>query len=106
MEITMKEILLKPQEPYFSHLDVDVLDFPNGTSAEPRKRMTVTIEYSEFDVNQIRRDGRDLDGVMEYYNDWLYDLIRARLLDDWTAVSGLEETMSIVRDHISGMFEA
>ena len=43
---------------------------------------------------------------MEYYNDWLYDLIRARLLDDWTAVGGLEETMSIVRDHISGMFEA
>ena len=101
----MKEILLKPQEPYFNHLEVDVLDFPNGKTAEPRKRMTVTIEYSEFDVKQIRRDGRDLNGVMEYYNDWLYDLVRARLLDEWTAVGGLEETMNIVRDHISGMFE-
>ncbi len=102
----MKEILLKPQTPYFTHLDVDVLDFPGGPDAEPRKRMTVTIEYSKFDVDQIRRETPDLEGVMEYYNDWLYQLIRVRILDDWTAVGGLEETMDIVRDHISGMFTA
>ena len=43
---------------------------------------------------------------MQYYNDWLYALVRVRLLDDWTAVGGLEETMGIVRDHIKYMFEA
>ena len=102
----MKDILLRPQAPYFNHLEVDVLDFPQGTDNEPRKRMTVTIEYAKFDVDQIRRDHPDLESIMQYYNDWLYALVRVRLLDDWTAVGGLEETMGIVRDHIKDMFEA
>ena len=102
----MKDILLKPHTPYFSHLEVDVLDFPGGPGTDPRKRMTVTVEYSKFDVDQIRKEYPDLDGVMEYYRDWLYSLVRARLLDDWTAVGGLEETMAIVEDHIKDMFEA
>ena len=102
----MKDILLRPQAPYFNHLEVDVLDFPKGPDAPPRKRMTVTIEYSKFDVAQIRRDHPDLKSVMEYYDEWLYGLVRARLLDDWTATGGLEETMEIVRDHIKDMFEA
>ena len=102
----MKDILLRPQAPYFNHLEVDVLDFPHGTDNEPRKRMTVTIEYAKFDVDQFRRDHPDLESVMQYYNDWLYALVRVRLLDDWTAVGGLEETMGIVRDHIKDMFEA
>ena len=102
----MKDILLRPQAPYFNHLEVDVLDFPHGTDNEPRKRMTVTIEYAKFDVDQIRRGHPDLESVMQYYNDWLYALVRVRLLDDWTAVGGLEETMGIVRDHIKDMFEA
>ena len=102
----MKDILLRPQAPYFNHLEVDVLDFPHGTDNEPRKRMTVTIEYAKFDVDQIRRAHPDLESVMQYYNDWLYALVRVRLLDDWTAVGGLEETMGIVRDHIKDMFEA
>ena len=102
----MKDILLKPQVPFFNHLEVDVLDFPGGPGSEPRKRMTVTIDYSRFDVNQIRRDHPDLKGVMDYYRNWLYQLVRARLLDEWTAVGGLDETMGIVRDHIKDMFEA
>ena len=101
----MKDILLKPQTPYFNHLEVDVMDFPKGLDQEPRKRMTVTIEYSKFDVDQYRRDGSDLVGVMEHYKDWLYNLIRIRLLDDWNAVGGLDETMEIVKDHIKDMFE-
>ena len=102
----MKDILLKPQAPYFNHLEVDVMDFPGGPDSDPRKRMTVTIENAKFDVDQIRRDHPDLESVMQYYNEWLYSLVRARLLDDWTAVGGLEETMAIVRDHIKDFFEA
>ena len=102
----MKDILLKPQAPYFNHLEVDVMDFPGGPDSDPRKRMTVTIEYAKFDVDQIRRDHPDLESVMQYYNEWLYSLVRARLLDDLTVVGGLEETMAIVRDHIKDFFEA
>ena len=102
----MKEILLQPKTPYFNHLEVDVLDFPGGLSSDPRKRMTVDIDYSKFDVDQLKKDGLDLVGAMAYYNDWLYHLVRARFLDDWTAVDGLDETMEIVRDHIKDYFEA
>ena len=102
----MKDILLRPRTPYFNHLEVDVLDFPNGLSADPRKRMTVDIEYAKFDVDQLKKDGLDLESAMAYYNDWLYHLVRARLLDDWTAVEGLDETMGIVRAHIRDYFEA
>lgn len=100
----MKDILLKPQDPYFNHLEVDVMDFPGGPGTEPRKRMTVTIEYAKFDVDQIRREHPELESVMQYYSDWLYSLVRARLLDDWTAVGGLDETLDIVRDRIKDMF--
>ena len=102
----MKDILLKPHTPNFNHLEVDVLDFPKGLSGEPRRRMIVDIEYAKYDVEQLKKDGLDLDGAMDYYYDWLYHLIRASLLNDWTAVGGLEETMAIVRDHIKDMFEA
>ena len=102
----MKDILLRPQAPYFNHMEVDILDFPKGTDEEPRWRMKVDIEYSEFDVDQLKKRGLDLDGAMDYYNDWLYKLIRARLLDEWKAVGGLEETMDIVKEHIKGFYEA
>ncbi len=102
----MKELLLRPQEIFVTHVEVDVLDFPKGLDSEPRKRMTVTVEYAKFDVDQLKKRGLDFKGVMDYYEDWLYNLVRARLLDDWTAVDGLSETMEIVKDHIKDMFEA
>ena len=103
----MKEILLKPQAPYFTHLEVDVLDFPNGTSADPRWRMTITVEYAKFDVDQLKNRGiNTLGSAIDYYISWIYDQIRFRLLDNWTAVGGLDETLDIVRDHIKDMFEA
>ena len=102
----MKELLLRPQEIFVTHVEVDVLDFPKGLDKEPRRRMTVAIEYSKYDVDQLKKDGLDLEGAMAYYEDWFYHLIRAHLLSDWTAVGGLEETMAIVRSHIENMFEA
>ena len=101
----MKEILLRPQIPYFNYVDVDVLDFPKGPDGEPRKRMTITVDYGKFDVDQLKKQGMDLKAAMEYYRDWIYQLVRVRLLDEWTAVGGLDETLSIVRSHIEGMFE-
>ena len=102
----MKDILLKPHEPNYNDLEVDVLDFPKGTDKEPRWRMTIVIEYAKFDVEQLKKEGMDLEAAMNYYEDWLYKMVRASLLNDWTAVGGLEETLEIVRDHIKDMFEA
>ena len=101
----MKDILLKPQAPYFNHDEIDILDFPKGLDQEPRWRCTITVDYGKYDVDQIKSQGiGTLDGALEYYNNWIYGLVRARLLDEWTAVGGLEETMEIVRDHIKDFF--
>lgn len=101
----MKDILLRPQEPYFNHVEVDVLDYPKGTDNDPRWRCTITVDYGEYDVDQLKAQGKDLDSSLVYYRNWIYDLVRARLLDDWTATGGFNETMKIVKDHIIGFFD-
>ena len=101
----MKDILLRPQIPYFNHDEVDVLDFPKGTDSEPRWRCTITVDYGKYDVDQLKAQGNaDLDAALEYYRNWIYGLVRARLLDDWTAVGGLDEVLGIVREHIEGFY--
>ena len=101
----MKEILLRPQKPYFNHDEVDVLDFPKGADSEPRWRCTITVDYGKYDVDQLKSQGiTDLEAALEYYRDWIYRLVRARLLDEWTAVGGLEEVLEIIRAHIENMF--
>ena len=96
----MKDILLIPQPPYFNHLEVDIFDFPHGQDADPRKRMTITVDYGKYDVDQLTARGMDFDAIMAYYKDWIYDQVRYRLLEDWNAVSGLDETLKIVEDHV------
>ena len=101
----MKDILLKPGTPYFNYVEVEVCDYPGGTGAEPRKRMTITVDYGEFDVNQLKKQGMDFAQVMDYYRDWIYNQVKYRLLDDWKATAGLDETLAIVEEHIKGFFE-
>jgi len=101
----MKDILLKPGTPYFNYVEVEVCDYPSGTGTEPRKRMTITVDYGEFDVNQLKKQGMDFAHVMDYYLDWIYNQVKYRLLDDWQATAGLEETLAIVKEHIKGFFE-
>ena len=100
----MKDILLMPQEPYFNHVEVDVLDFPGGLDKEPRWRCTITVDYGEYDINQLKAQGKNLDSTLVYYRNWIYDLVKARLLDDWSAKGGFDETMKIIRDHVIGFF--
>ena len=101
----MKDLLLKPQPPYFNHVEVDVMDFPGGLDKDPRKRMTITVDYGEFDVNQLKKQGMDFVQALDYYRDWIYGQVKYRLLDDWTATGGMDETMAIVEEHIKGFFE-
>ncbi|MBR6472662.1 MAG: hypothetical protein IKS99_02895 [Firmicutes bacterium] len=100
----MKDILLKPHTPYFNHVEIDVLDYPKGLNEEPRWRCMITVDYGKFDVDQLKAKGMGFEEVLDYYKDWIYKLVRARLLDEWTAVGGLDETLTIVEDHIKEMF--
>ncbi len=96
---------LIPESPYFNHVKVGVYD-QNGD--EWRKRCMIDVEYGESDLEQIKKNlqlggGCDCDtenAVIEYYRSWMYDLIKRLISSDWTAESGEEEVLEIVREHL------
>ena len=103
----MKEILLKPGPALSNRLEIDVMDFPNGAeSAEAagRKRCTITVEYGRPDALELKNQGMNLDQAMEHYEKYIYDLVKFRILSEWSPVGGLEESLAIVREHIARYF--
>ena len=90
----MKEIKLVPDAPFYNSVDVAVMDFPNGLDGEPRTRCKVTIEFAEVDVRQLQSRGLDYDAALAYYRDWLYQVVKVHLSQDWTCISGLPEVES------------
>lgn len=100
----MKEIKLIPEKPFHNYVDVAVMDFPDGTDKPPRKRCKVTVEFAEYDVEQLKKRGLDYEGAVSYYNDWLYNVIRVNLAQDWKCIEGYEEVMKIVKEKISAYF--
>lgn len=97
----MKEIRLVPDKPFFNSVDVAVMDFPGGLDAEPRKRCKVTVEYAKVDVDQLKKRGLSFDEAMEYYEEWLYKVVKVRIAQDWIPVGGLEEVMDIIKEKVS-----
>ena len=96
----MKEIKLLPDKPFFNSVDVAVMDFPNGLEAEPRKRCKITVEYAKVDVEQLKKRGLSFDEAMEYYEEWLYKVVKVRIAQDWTCVGGHDEVMAIIKEKV------
>ena len=65
----MKEIELRADEPFFTHVDVAVIDFPDGCREKGRQRCKVTVEFAESDVRQLQKRGLDFEEIMAYYRD-------------------------------------
>ena len=42
--------------------------------------------------------------ALDYYRSWIYDVVRYHILDEWEAVSGLDETMNIISEKIKDKF--
>lgn len=96
----MKQIKLEMDPPFSNRVDVNVLDFPNGLDESPRKRCAITVEYAEVDIKAHLREGLDREGLLEYYRDWIYNLVKVHISSDWEPVSGLEEVMVLVETKI------
>ncbi len=101
----MKQIKLKPDVPFYNSVDVAVIDFPKGLDGEERQRCKITAEFAEYDVRQLQRRGLDFDGAMAYYADWLYQVVKVHLAQDWEAVSGLDQVMDIIREKVMAYYE-
>ncbi len=104
-QINLKQIKLKADPPFHNSVDVAVIDFPDGPDGKERQRCKVTAEFAECDVRQLQSRGLDFDSAMAYYEDWLYQVIKVHLAQDWEAVSGLEEVMGIIRERVSAYYE-
>ncbi len=101
----MKQIKLKPDPPFHNSVDVAVIDFPKGLDGgEERQRCKVTAEFAESDVRRLQDRGLSFDEAMEYYEDWLYRVIKVHLSQDWEAVSGREEVLDIIREKVRAYY--
>ncbi len=98
----MRKIKLVPDKPFYNICDVTVYDV---TDSKERKRCKIQVEYSAADVRQLKERGMDCEAAKEYYKDWIYDLVKYYILDDWECTEGMEQIMLIVDQHIRGYFE-
>lgn len=70
-----------------------------------RKRMTIDVDYGAYDISEIKGECPTLDDALEYYNEYIYKLVRRRILDDWHAESGLQEVLDTIREKIAKYYE-
>lgn len=97
----MKEIKLIPDKPFFNSVDIAVMDFPSGLGGEERKRCKVTVEYAKVDVEQLKKRGLSFDEAIEYYQDWLYKVIKVHISQDWVCVEGYNQVMDIIKEKVA-----
>lgn len=101
----MKDIKLIPDEPFHNYVDIAVMDFPGGMDNPPRKRCKVTVEFAEYDVEQLKKKGFNRQDAMKYYEDWLYNVVKANLAQDWKCVEGYGDVMRIIDEKISAYYQ-
>ena len=58
-----------------------------------------------FDSEKIKiavtKANNNIDEAMDYYEEWLYKVVKVRIAQDWTCVGGHEEVMAIVKEKIA-----
>ena len=99
----MKEIRLIPALELGNKLNVDVMDFPDGKAepgAKERRRCAITVDYGPRDVRELKEQGLDTEGMLEYYRKRIYDLVKVNISQDWECVGGMEEVLRIVEKHL------
>lgn len=98
----MKEITLIPDAPLYNYVDVAVMDYPKGVEdGTLRQRCKVKIEFAKYDVEQLQKRGMNLEQAMDYYKDYLYQVVKVHIASDWTCIEGWDEVMAITRENVA-----
>ena len=97
----MKEIELRPVLVRPKFADIDVID---NLDAGGRKRCTITVDYSEYDVKSLIREGMDFDDAMAHYKERITYIVRRYLLTDFEVRGGWDEVLDAIRPHIEKYF--
>ncbi len=98
----IKIIKMIPDKPYATNCDIGIYDEMNG---KDRKRCTIKMEYSKYDITQLIEKGLGYEDVVEYYEDWIYRTIRRYLCYEWECNEGYEEVVNILKENIKKYFE-
>lgn len=97
----MRKIKLVMEKPFPSYMDVSIVDV---TGENEVRRAGITADYSEIDVKPLIKKGMSLSEAVQSYDDWLNNTLRRFLLDDCEIVSGHEEFLNIIEEHIAKYF--
>ena len=96
----MKEIKLSADKPFHNNVDVSIIDFPDGLEGRERRRCKITVDFAESDVRQLKQQGMDFDDAMTHYEEWLYAVVKLHIAQDWKCISGYEQVVDIIKDHV------
>ena len=97
----MQKVKLVPDAPFATRLDIDVYTLDGGSE---KKRCSITAEFARGDIEELKKQGMELCGALDYYRSWIYDVVRYHILDEWEAESGLDETVNIISEKIKDKF--
>lgn len=101
----MKEIALIPDKPFHNNVDIAVMDFPKGMEdGTKRKRCTITVDFAQSDVEDLKAQAMDMDAVLKHYEEYIYQLVKVNIAMDWQCVEGWDEVMDIVREHVENYY--
>lgn len=98
----VKEIELKPALVRPKFTDFDVID---NMEEGGRKRCTITVDYSEYDVKALIREGLDLDGAMSHYKERITYIVRRYLLTDFEVRNGWDEVLAVIRPYVEQYYK-
>ena len=115
-ELTMTDLIAKSGDrrlirlvadaPFYNSVDLAICDF-GGKEGALRKRGKITVEYSAWDVKQLKAQGHDtLEKALGYYKDWIYRTVRRYILVEFDLEEGQwDAILAIVEDHIRNYYE-
>lgn len=101
-----KQVTFSISRDFNKELTVDVMDFPDGPESEPRRRFTLTLDYSKYDVSPLLKEHATLDEAVEHYRDQVYRSVAGLLMSDWECTDdSLTKILDTVRDKIAPYFQ-
>ena len=102
----VKQIRLVADKPFYNNMDVAICDF-GGKDGSLRKRGKITVDYSSYDIKQLKARGYDtLESTLEYYRNWIYDTVRYFLLTEFELEEGgWEHLLDLIGTQIKQYYE-
>lgn len=108
---SVKQIRLLPDSPFYNNVDLNIYDFGEA-GGTLRWRGKITVEYSEYDIRQLKSEGiRTVEDALDYYQRKIYATVRRYLLTEFELDAdaegngGWEQILAIIEEHIREYYQ-